>query len=190
MLKQLFIGTKTSGLDPDRNAIIEIGGIIRVEDEPSHQFTFYAQPFPDDTVEEAALKVNGYTYNDIAEFPLPKEAHAEFTQLLSKYVDKCDKRDKFFMYGWNVDFDDRFMRAFFRKCGDKYYSSYILWPSVNIASLVTLFLREKYFDISGFHLHTVCAYFGIEVDEVRRHTALYDALLTMEVYDRINQQGD
>jgi DNA polymerase III subunit epsilon len=184
MIKQLFFDVETTGLDPNRNAIIEIGGIIRTS-AIQVEFGFFAQPFPTDVVEDAALKVNGFTREEIAELSPPKETHAELVQLFSEHIDKYSKRDKFFAYGWNVDFDDRFLRAFFRKCEDKYYGSFILWPPVNVAALATEMLGEERFNIADFHLHTAAEYLGIKVDYEKRHTAKYDAELTMKVYDHI-----
>lgn len=189
-MKQLFIDTETGGLDSNQNALLEVGGIIRIDNDLPIYFDFHAQPFSDDIITEEALKVNNLTREEIKGFSPPHEMHSELTSLWSGYIDRYNKRDKFFVYGWNVEFDDRFLRAFFRKCGDKYYGSYILWPPMNVASLVNEHLRMARFDIQDFHLHTVCEYFEIPVDYTRRHSATYDAELTMQIYDFIKERSE
>ena len=185
MIKQLFLDTETGGIDPNRHALLEIGALVCIGEQESVGFEYFTRPFNGDTITEKALEVNGKTYEEIDSYPDPMYTHDKFTQMLSTYIDRFDRKDKFFLYGWNVDFDDRFLRAFFKKCEDKYYGSYILWPPINVAALVTEYLREKRFQIEDFHLHTVAEWFAIPVNYEARHGALYDATLTKQVYDQL-----
>ena len=187
MFKQLFIDTETTGLDAEKNGILNIGGLVRIGDVASEPFDFFGQPFKTDEVSLEALKVNQTTKEMIDSYQSAEDLYSEFHTFLDKFIDKYDKRDKFFFYGWNADFDDRFLRAFFKKNKDKYYGSYILWPSINVAALLIDTLKELRFNISDFHLDTAAKFMGLEVDEEKRHSAYYDAELTMKVYDLIRK---
>lgn len=187
MIKKIYVDTETSGLNPDTDALLEIGGLICIEGQQNEEFELFAKPFDGDRITDEALKVNGKTHEEIAIYQPPRAMHSRFTEMLSMYVDKFNKKDKFFIYGWNSDFDDRFLRAFFRKCGDRYYGSYFLWPSINVAALVTHYLNKTRFSIDDFHLHTVAEWFAIPVDYEARHGALYDAILTKQVLDALEK---
>ncbi len=189
MIKQIFIDTETTGLDPQENGIIEIGGIVRVKSVETN-FSFFGRPFSTDRITREALVVNRTTMETIGTYPSATEMYTNFKLFLESFIDKYNKQDKFFLYGWNVDFDDRFLRAFFKKNNDNYYGSYFIWPPTNVAALVNEHLKEKRFDISDFHLHTVAEYFKIPVDSEKRHSAWYDAKLTMMIYDHIRKKSN
>ena len=53
--------------------------------------------------------------------------------MLSAHVDRYDKRDKCFFAGYNGIFDLNFLHAFFKKCGDQYFGSYVWWPSIDVS---------------------------------------------------------
>jgi len=188
MNKQLFFDTETGGVNPDRDALLEIGGLVCITGQDDVEFDLFTKPFDGDNISDEALKVNGMNYDQSNTFPTPRSTHSRLTKMLSMYVDKYDKRDKFILYGWNVDFDDHFLRAFFRKCGDKYYGSYFWWPPINVAALVAHYLGASRNKIEDFHLHTVAEHFAVPVDYEARHGALYDAILTKQVLNALERQ--
>lgn len=182
MIKRCFIDTETTGLDPKLNAVIEIGGIIEIDGEVRDTFSIHAQPLPEDMIVPKALEVNKTSFNTLMAYPLPHKAYQDFCLLLSKYVNKFNKKDKFLFYGWNCRFDYDFLWQFFLKQEDKYFGSYFSWPTIDVACLVAEYLGERRGEIKDFHLDTVATYFGLKVDETKRHTALGDAELTRGVY--------
>jgi len=185
MIKRCFIDTETTGLDPKLNAVIEIGGIIEIDGEVRESFEIGAQPFPNDMIMPEALKVNKLSYDDIMANPLPTQAYWDFHHLLEKYINKYDKKDKFLFYGWKCQFDYDFLWQFFLKNDDKYFGSFFSWPTIDVASIVAEFLGERRKELTDFHLDTVAEYFGLKVDETKRHTALGDAELTRWIYYKI-----
>lgn len=187
MIKRIFADTETTGTDPKLNAVIEIGGIIEIDGEVRESFTVYAQPLENDMITPKALEVNKTSFVTLMAYPPPHKAHQDFCLLLSKYVDKFNKKDKFLFYGWNCRFDYDFLTQFFLKQGDKYFGSYFSWPTVDVACLVAEYLGERRGEIEDFHLDTVAESFGLKVDEAKRHTALGDAELTRWIYYYIKQ---
>lgn len=58
-------------------------------------------------------------------YPPMGEIYKQFVDLLSKYVDRYNKKDKFFLAGYNIaSFDNSFLRAWFIQNGDKYFGSW------------------------------------------------------------------
>lgn len=181
-IKRAYIDTETTGVDARLNAVIEIGCIIEVDGKVLEKIELRCRPMPEDTVAMTALQVNKRTHAEIMEFEDPGIIHSNFCTILSRYVDKYNSKDKFFFYGWNCRFDYDFLRQFFLKQGDKYFGSYFFWAPIDVAVLVTEWMKDKRAEVTDFHLNTVADYLGIEHEKSELHAALYDAELTQKVY--------
>lgn len=184
-MKYLFCDVETTGVDPEKSAVVQISGIVDIDGVERETFDIRIQPFPNQIVSKESLKINGLTIEDLKTFNKPLEGYSLFTQILSKYVSKFDKTDKFFMVGYNSNFDDLFLRKFFQNCGDEYYGSWIWWPTIDISPFCAEFFKEERSKFPNFKLGTVAKAFGIEVDETRLHDALYDSILTRMIYTKI-----
>lgn len=188
MSKLLFLDTETTGVDERYNALIQIAGIIEINGEVKETFTVTAKPYDSDKISEESLKVTGLTVETISGYNKPEDTYKYIITLFSKYIDKYNRNDKFQMIGWNSTFDDRFLRAFFRKNSDKYYGSFISWPALDLSTLAVFFLLHKRHELLDFKQATVARYLGIEVDTTKTHDALYDIELARKIYQELNSK--
>ena len=184
MIKKCFIDVETSGLDPELNAILEIGGIIEYSGVYK-EFSLKCRPFEKDEITVAALEVNRLTMDNIVNFPDPKDTYLKFTELLAQHVDRYNNRDKFFFIGYNANFDNQFLRSFFKKNESNYFGSWFFYPYIDVMTLAAYYLMKERHKMKSFHLVTVAPYFGIDVDLEKAHGALYDVKLTRDVYNAI-----
>lgn len=191
MVKLLFVDVETTGVDERENGLIQLSGAAQERSnnfetiKSSERFNFNIRPFDGDVVTDEALQVCGLTRNDL-ENPhrwRPEDANDQFKHLLDKFVSKFNKRDKFFLVGFNATFDDRFLRAWFTKCGEKFYGSYVSWPPIDIAQIAAIKLGVRRFEMQNFKLATVAAEVGIPVDASKLHDAQYDIDLTIALFD-------
>jgi DNA polymerase-3 subunit epsilon len=180
-MKLCFIDCETGGVDPCKHALLQVSGIIRIEDMHD-EFTLRIKPFREDVVEKEALEVN---HLNPEEGLGPREAHIELLKILSKYVDKYNKQDKFFFLAYNAPFDSQFLREFFRKCSDKYYGSWFWTPAIDVMTLAGNKLMEKRPFLPNFKLATIAKALGIEFDLEKAHNASYDISKTAEIYDKV-----
>jgi DNA polymerase III epsilon subunit-like protein len=97
---------------------------------------------------------------------------------MSKYVDRYNKNDKFVMAGFNVGFDEDFLRSTFRKVQEGYFGSWFAWPKIDVAFLVAL-EYVKGLRLPDFKLATICAHYDIHIDA---HTALGDAKASRQLF--------
>ena len=185
MTRKVFTDTETTGLDPKLNAIIEIGGIIEVDDDIVDKFEFRCRPLDSDMIVPAALAVNKIEYSDMMNFSHPHEIYLQLIKKFGSYVNKFDKYDKLSFYGWNCKFDFDFLRSFFAKQGDKYFGSYFFWPPIDVAVLVSEWLGDRRAEIPDFHLNTVAEYLKLDLDTSKFHGALFDAEVTRKIYHEI-----
>lgn len=184
MSKLLFLDLETTGLYPDKHGIWQIAGAIVIDDVLEKEFDFKMAPFGFDVCDPKALDLNNLTEEQVRSFPEPRGEFRRFQHLLSSYVDPYSKHDKFFLLGFNVQFDERHLRAWFKKNKDRYFGSYFFWPSIDVAILAADDnLTERHF-MPNFKLHTVAEHYGIKIEEEKLHDASYDIYLTRLIYEK------
>lgn len=184
--KLLFYDLETTGTKFWRNGIHQLSGMVVIDGEVKETFDYHVQPNPHCDIEDEALAVAGVTKEQVLAYPPMWGVKEEFSAMLSKYVDKYDKTDKFFLCGYNnAPFDNQFLRAWFVQCGDNYFGSWF-WPNaIDVMVLAAQALMEQRPMMQNFKLATVAKQVGVELDESKCHDALYDIYLTYEVYKRL-----
>jgi len=184
MIKKCFCDLETSGLDPKKNGIIELAMIFEVE-HLIKEFTLKMNLFPKDEIKEEALKINKTSREEIFKQMTPKKAYEKIIQELSKYVDKYNKKDKFFFIGYNAPFDMNFLREFFLKNGDNYFGSFFFYPPLDVMSLSAFYLMEERSQMKNFKLMTVASTLEFDVKREKLHGALYDIQITKQIFSKI-----
>jgi DNA polymerase-3 subunit epsilon len=180
-MKSVFLDTETTGTDPVKHGIIQLSGVIVVPNTTivndgcdERTFDLKMKPFDSDEIEESALVINGTTREELMTRTEPRAAFTTFTSLLGKCISRFDSTDKAYLFGYNVGFDDQFLRAWFKKNGDRYYGSWFWWPPIDVAVMAAIKLRDRRHELRDFKQGTVARALGIEVDETKLHDALYD----------------
>jgi len=181
-MKLSFIDTETTGTNPFSNGLIQLSGIIEIDNEIVNEFDFNIKPFESDIILDSALEVNGLSRETLNTFPESNIVFPQFTSIISKYVDKYNRNDKFHFIGFNARLDDDFLRSWFKKCGDNYYGSFFFWPAIDVANIAAKELMAECSKLENFKLATVAKYVGIEVDDTKLHDSMYDVRLTRELF--------
>ena len=186
-MKLCYIDVETGGLYANKNPLLQLSGIIEIDGEEKERFNFFLRPFTGQEVDPRALKVNKLTIEQIETFEDPKLVFGQFIKLLSKYVSKFNRQDKFFFIGYNSQsFDEPFVRQFFKNAEDKYGpGSWFWYPSIDMMLVWGHILSPKRHTMKNFKLVTVCQTAGITVDESKLHDAMYDIELTRDLYKAI-----
>ncbi len=185
-MKLFFFDLETTGTMVNKHGIHQISGKILIDGKEVESFNFYVQPNPKAQIDPEALKVAGVTEEQIKAYPPMREIYVTIIQILSKYVDKYDRKDKFFLVGYNISaFDNPFFRAFFVQNGDNYFGSWF-WPNcLDVYVLATPHLAAIRPDMKDFKQGTVAKALGIEVDDNKRHDAKYDIDICHAIYDKV-----
>lgn len=192
-MKLVFFDLETTGTNPGKHGIHQISGQIVIDGVVKESFDFHVQPNPKALIEEEALKVGGVTREQILAYPPMQQVYQEFVAMLGKYVDKFNKKDKFFLVGYNnAAFDNQFLRGFFLQNGDVYFGSWFWSNSIDVMVLASAYLATRRPEMENFKLSTVAKTLGIVVNDDSLHDAMYDIELTKAVFDIVtrNQYGN
>ena len=185
MNKIIFIDTETGGVNPEKAALIQLSGIIRIDKKDVEKFNFYIKPFENSEVNEKALEIQGRTLEELKtdKYVEEKEVYKQFINLLDKYIDKYDRTDKFIVAGYNVRFDVDMLKAFFQRHGNNFLFSYLdssmLDPLYSIRLLQTAEILPV---LENNKLETWCKHFGIEL---KAHDSLEDVEATKKLIGKL-----
>ena len=185
MKKIFWFDVETTGLDPYKNALIEIAFIIEQDKKILEEGNFLVAPSSKDHIDSRALEVNGRTLVEIGKFPSAYVIHKQLLERLSNHIDKFNKFDKLIQGAYNAAFDDSFLRSFFHKQDDKYYGSWFYSCRIDVMTLVAEFVAKGSVTLKDFKLATLCAHFGIEL---KAHEAISDVRATRELYYKLKEE--
>lgn len=185
MNKIIFIDTETGGVNPEKAALIQLSGIIRIDKKDVEKFNFYIKPFENSEVTEKALEVQGRTLKELKtdKYVEEKEVYKQFINLLDKYIDKYDRTDKFIVAGYNVRFDVDILKAFFQRHGNNFLFSYLDSSMLDpLYSIRLLQIAEILPVLENNKLETWCKHFGIEL---KAHDSLEDIEATKKLIGKL-----
>lgn len=185
-MKLLIFDTETTGLKKDKNGIHQMSGIIIVDNVIKDTFDIKFRPFEDCLIEEAALKVNNTSLNELINRNLSeKDAHDLLCSILDKHVNKYDKLDKFFLLGYNVEFDLGFLSEMFKRNKDNFLMSYIWKNPLDVMQVALENMLNVRPLLPDFKQGTVARTLGLQLNENRLHDALYDIVVCMNIYSKV-----
>jgi DNA polymerase III subunit epsilon len=182
MEKLFFYDLETTGTKFWKNGIHQISGAIVIDGEIKEVFDFKVRPNESAIIDEEALKIANVTKEQIMAYPSMQEVHSKIIKMLSKYVDKFNKKDKFHLAGYNnASFDNPFFRAFFVQNNDVYFGSWFWSDSIDVMVLASYKLRNVRHELVDFKQSSVAKYLGIEIDEKKLHDAEYDIEICLKI---------
>jgi len=181
-MKLLWVDTETSGLNPFEHDILSIALLVEIDGEIKDKLYLKIQPINPDNVTDEALKINGFTRDELKTFMKSQKALRKILNLLEKYVDKYKKNktmeDKFVLAGYNVTFDSSMLSEFCKKLGYKYLGAFLDYHKLDIASLVLFLKANNKLKIDGFKLINVAKHLQASI---QAHDALSDIEATREI---------
>lgn len=190
-MKLLYLDLETTGLDSEKNAIIELSGILEINNKVQESFSIYMKPDSDQIIDQAALDAIKIDRETIDNYSSQTIGYDRFIKLLEKHVNVFNKEDKLFLIGYNIHaFDVPFLRTFFNRNNNKYFGSYFHHPSIDVMLLVSYFSMSQRKNLPNFKLATIAKSLGIKVDEERLHMALYDVAITRDIFKLIQENYD
>jgi len=173
-----FVDLETTGLDPDKHEIVELGCIVVEQKvvagkppqiEVVSEFEYKIKPEHIELADPEALQINGYNSADwLFAVDLP--------QALKVFAEKTVGA---IMVAQNVTFDYSFLRQAFAKTG---VTNRMGYHRFDLVSMAFIKLSQKP-EVTRFSLRALADYFQIKNE--RAHTALSDTRVALEIYKKL-----
>lgn len=182
-MKQLWIDTETTGLNPDEDKILEIAIVYVNPAQPDKEDTFHRYiKYTPDIYEKGktAMEMNGLTPEFLEKNGQPSvQVFNDLVAFLNKRIFNMNKKDKAIVCGYNVKFDKDFLFNFFKQHGSNYMHSYMIKLQYDVWSLVALAVKEGIIPwLERYNLSTVAFHFGLAFSA---HNAMDDILVTRNI---------
>lgn len=164
----VFVDIETTGLDPEKHEIIEIGCLV-VDGESFKVLQEYVRKIKPLHIEKAdpeALSINGYNEDGWRDAENLGEVLGEFASLAPGGI----------IIGWNVSFDWQFLSVNFERLGIIHTFDYHRLDVMSIAYAKLYPVTE----VKKLGTRPVAKYFGIKMPEV--HDALGDIRASYEIF--------
>lgn len=178
-MKTAYIDLETSGLDPKKNGVIQIAGLIDIDGEIKEEFNFKCRPFAGQLCSPEALKLHNLTVEQIREYPDPTMTYSQLLKIFDKYIDRYNKEDKFYMVGQNPKFDYDFLTEWFKNNGNQYFYAYVNYALVDLVAATVLMKIAGIINPENMKLGTLAKSFGMEFDA---HDAMADIKMTRTIF--------
>lgn len=197
MIKYLWVDTETTGWEPKTCGLLQVSGYVEIDSEIRETFDFKMKPHTGAQWMQEAVDKTKITPEIAAEFDEPSLVFAQFNSILEKYVDRFDKQDKFFLIGYNVKFDEDFLREWFiREAKTERDAQYgngfgaFFWtPSIDVMNYAAVRTMSSRHNFPSFRLGPVCRTLGIEFNEEDAHNAMFDIEKTRELWKFLKGGG-
>ncbi|MGR8981363.1 MAG: ribonuclease T [Gammaproteobacteria bacterium] len=178
----VIIDIETAGFNPKKNAILEIAAVIieyngSKDLEITERYSTHVSPFKNSELDEAALKFNGI--DPYHPFRMAIEEN-DALHLIFKPIRQAMKRNectRAILVGHNPAFDINFLNAAIHRTQNK-RSPFHPFSTFDTATLGGLAYQETV-------LAKIAMAAGIEWNNEKAHSALYDAEITAELFCRI-----
>jgi len=178
----VIVDIETAGFNPKKNALLEIAAVI-VEINSHHQleiterYTTHVVPFKNSELDPAALKFNGIDPHHPFRMAIDEK---EALELLFKPIKAAVKRNectRAILVGHNPAFDIGFLHAAIHRTQIK-RSPFHPFSTFDTATLGGLAYQQTV-------LAKIAHAAGLEWDNAKAHSALYDAEKTAELFCKI-----
>lgn len=179
MTKLLFVDTETGGLDPAKHSLLTVA--LAVWEEGEVIDTFEIEIFHKEyVVTQKAMEIN--------KIDLRVASPDAYDTVQSQAKIRTFIRSHFGnelapLVGQNVPFDIGFLKVFFGPL----YGTIFSHRAIDTATLMRFFHIAGEADFPKASLDDGIAYYGIHIDDDKRHTALGDTLATVELYNRLHE---
>lgn len=187
-MKRFFLDFETTGVNTKECAIHQASGIIEIDGKVVETFDFNVKPFEGAIIDEQALIVGHVSLEQIQNYELTDAGlYQKISAILNKYCFKFDKKDKFFLIGYNVNFDKEFLSELFLRNGDKFLFGNIWGNSIDVMNSASEYLENERPEMENFKLMTVVNYFNLPVDTDRLHNSAYDIEITRDLFYKLRE---
>lgn len=188
-MKLVVLDTETTGLNPNKHQLVQLAGFIVIDNQIKDTFNFKVSLQEGKEIEDEALKVNKLTREIINSYESPAEVLPRIKGFFYRYVNRNDKYDHLYMVGYNVKFDEAFIKQFFIDLNAiNSYNNIFDRRVIDVMSLCMAYCNLKGINKKSYNQRVMAKLFKVELDESLAHEALYDCYLCYNLLMKLYQK--
>lgn len=174
----LWLDTETTGINPNKNFLIQLSYINTLNNEIKFNNDLFMRPqyIEKFEIEQRALDANKITKEQIQSFEL------EDKQIKIFLNDLTTNGNKYYLAGYNVKFDIEFLTALFSRQNLNMHN-YFNYLYLDVLQLVINLKLAGKINPENCKLGTVLQYFDLIKDTSILHNAQQDIVCTKLLYD-------
>ena len=179
----LFIDTETTGLNPDKNCLVEIAAEFHVNGQRK---TFFTESCYDKNseVDINALKINGKRLSELTSSKTEEDVLRNFCDFLSG----LDSRE-LILCGHNVHFDVDFFKKRMAKYNLTGWDNAVSYRHLDTCVLSRFLISSGLLPLElgsrGSSLKSVAQMLNIDMSDIKLHSAHGDVILCSRVYYKL-----
>ncbi len=175
----VIVDIETAGFNPKKNALLEIAAVIvelnsNADLEITERYCTHVIPFKNAELDEAALKFNGIDPHHPFRMAIEEKAALDMLFTPIKHAVKRNNCTRAILVGHNPAFDINFLNAAIQRTQIK-RSPFHPFSTFDTATLGGLAYQQTV-------LAKIAQSAGLEWDNEKAHSALYDAEKTAELF--------
>jgi len=183
--KRLWLDVETTGVDSLIHGVVQIAGMIEVDQKIVQTFNFTCRPVKNKHIEPKSLEIIGKTKSEILAYPDPKKVASSLMGILNEADEKYHPGRKFTICGYNTGFDIDFLRIWFSENMQMEFMYIQNWRPVDVlafARIIVFWGDKKLNKLGNFRLGTLCALYDIPINA---HDALSDITATRSLWIKL-----
>jgi DNA polymerase III alpha subunit (gram-positive type) len=183
--KILYFDTETTGLDPVKNDIHQLGALLEIDNVIVREFNEFCRPINPKEITASALKVTEKTAEQLLAYQDPAIFLQKFMTFLGEYSN--GQESKITLVGQNTQFDKSFLEKFFFKMGysKKVFDSIFDYKVVDLQSMAHQLRQKGYIPLPSLKLEEMSKFFHVIPE--RFHDALADIKCTHAIFKEIEK---
>lgn len=190
----IVIDTETTGLDPQKNVMLELGAVVMptLTTISGENFSMQLSAPRDAMVSGMAQKINKISLgqrtmtNNSTFMDNRQSALIEFWKFCDKIKTKYD--ESFYFAGWQIPFDIDFLKATYKRENVEYDFPWRLFDGVPYFSAYQLQKSDMPEMDLPSGLFTIARNMNIPIEDLTAHSALDDAIATARIIRGITEE--
>lgn len=174
MAKVIYIDTETTGFDPKKHGLTEVGAIVvenYIEVDHINLYINATTYSVEKEITKEAIDLCGKNLCDLVSYPHQSTSFGSFMAWCREH----SKNEKIQLVGYNIDFDIKFIKAWFKENDEDFYNIFS-HRTLDVLDLVRHLHHACVLRTKDGKLATLCEHFDIPIEA---HTAKGDARATM-----------
>lgn len=183
-MDMFFYAVGTTGLNPYKNSMIRLSGILTRKDAILEMVEIDFQPHPKAKIDAEALRYQGLTEDQIQKYQPLEQGVIQLVKIFRRYVDMYDPEDVIMPVGFNNRaFDDVFLSRTFMLADRRDLPNYLYPASIDLSCLEALQVLTGIIPVIRPSLKNSLRDVGIPFKEENLCQPMYKAQMIKKLWD-------